>query len=93
MASGHYNPDVSMTNSGELRSDSAIEQSLAEIASEIQDASFALNSAHKHFGQVYQSKGTCISKEESKAWNAVVKACDAISEAAKFVEGHGYIVA
>ena len=65
---------------------------LEEIAEEIERASLSLNAAHKAFVQLYQEKKD-LTESESKAWNAVVKACDAIGEAAEFVESHGYIVA
>ena len=63
-----------------------------EIAEEIERTSFSLNAAHNAFGQLYQEKKD-MTESESKAWNAVVKACDAIAEAKDFVESHGHIVA
>ncbi len=63
-------------------------EKIEEIAKELEAAGFALNAAHRLFGQINAENRDALSDADRRAWNAAVKALDELSNAREWLESH-----
>lgn len=65
---------------------------IAEIAKELETAGFTLDTAHRLFGQINAENQDALSSADRKAWNAAVRAWDALYEIREWMEEHDRII-